>query len=150
MTQTTSTIAGALIGAWRLVSFELDHATGPVTHPFGEDPHGSLIYTDTGRFSALVMRRDRPRFANPDQFNGTREEVDAGFKGSICYYGAYVLRPDDSFVVHHVHGSMFSNWEGSEQIRFLELTANRLRLSTPPLPWDGGQAVGRLVWDKVQ
>ena len=150
MKQTTSSIAKSLIGAWRLVSFEVDDATGPVTRPFGDDPHGSLIYTDTGRFSALIMRRDRPRFADPDQINGTREEVDAGFKGCISYFGTYVLHPDDGFVVHQVHGSMFPNWEASEQIRFFELNANRLSLSTPPMQWGGGQAVARLVWEKSQ
>ena len=59
MTQTTSPIAKSLIGAWRLVSFEVDDATGPVTRPFGDDPKGSLIYTDTGQFSAFVMQGSR-------------------------------------------------------------------------------------------
>ena len=126
----------------------MDRATGPVTHSFGQDPQGSLICTDTGRFSAHANRRDRPRFTDPDQINGTREEVDAGLKGRISYYGTYVLHPEDGFVVHQVHGSMFPNWEGSAQIRFFELKADRLSLNTPPLLSGGGQAVARLVWEK--
>lgn len=150
MTRISPQISERFVGAWRLVSFEIDDATGPVTRPFGGDAHGSLIYTGTGWFSALVMRSDRPRFADPDQINGTREEIDANFRGCISYYGAWVLHPEDGIVVHRVHGSMFPNWEGSEQIRYFELTGNRLSLITPPLAWGGGHAVGRLVWEKIR
>jgi hypothetical protein len=43
-----------IIGAWRLISFEIQKADGEVIYPFGENAQGSIIYTESGRFSAQV------------------------------------------------------------------------------------------------
>jgi hypothetical protein len=83
-----------------------------VTYPFGEDPTGLGIYTDTGLFSGQVMRRGRPRLASGDQSQGTAEEFEAACTGVISYYGAYELDSENGFAVHHVEASLFPNWEG--------------------------------------
>ncbi len=38
----------ALIGSWRLRSFELRMADGEVVHPYGEEVHGYLFYNENG------------------------------------------------------------------------------------------------------
>jgi len=149
MNQNASQAAQAIIGAWRLISFEIERDDGTVIRPFGADAQGSIIYTDSGRISAQVMRRGRPSFAARDQMRGTPEEIEASYKGCISYYGSYKLYADDGFIVHQVEGSLFPNWEGEDQKRFFEFSGDRLKLSTPPTLWGGGQAVGVLVWERI-
>ena len=151
MTHSTSQAAQAIVGAWRLVSFEIEGDDKTVTRPFGTDAQGSIIYTSSGRFSAQVMRMGRPPFAEEDQVKGTPEEIEASFKGCVSYYGSYRLDADGDFVIHHVEGSLFPNWEGADQKRFFEFSGNRLKLSTPPTLWGGGgQVVGVLVWERIE
>lgn len=139
----------SIIGAWKLLSFEVRNSNGEVTHPFGEDPDGSIIYTESGRFSAQLFRPGRPEFASGDQTQGTDEEIKANYEGFISYFGSYELDPANSFVIHHVEGSLFPNWQGQPQKRFLELQGSRLTLSTPPTVWGGGEIVAVLVWERV-
>ena len=140
-----------LIGAWELISFEIQADDGKTIHPFGENAQGSIIYTDSGRFSAQVMRPDRPRFATEDQMKGTPQEIKDSFQGVISYYGSYDFDQEAGFVVHHVERSLFPNWEGSDQKRYVELAENQLTLSTPPTLWGGGgEVVGVLVWSRME
>lgn len=150
MDQNTLRAAQAIIGAWRLISFQIEREDGTVVRPFGADAQGSIIYTDSGRFSAQVMRRGRPSFAAGDQMRGTPEEIEASYKGCISYYGSYRLDAEGSFVVHQVEGSLFPNWEGEGQKRFFAFSGNRLKLRTPPTLWGGGQAVGVLEWERIE
>jgi hypothetical protein len=149
MNQNASQTAQAIIGAWRLISFEIERDDGTVIRPFGTDAQGSIIYTDSGRFSAQVMRRGRPSFAAGDQLRGTPEEMEASYRGCISYYGSYQLDAGGGCVMHRVEGSLFPNWQGEDQKRFLEFSGKRLKLSTPPTLWGGGQVVGILVWERI-
>lgn len=45
---------------------------------------------------------------------------------------------------------MFPNWEGEVQERFFELGENLLTLRTPPMPYGEENAVGALVWEKIE
>src|SRR5262245_50094640 len=36
-------------------------------------------------------------------------------------------------IIHNIEGSLFPNWEGQAQKRFLELSGNRLTLKTTPV-----------------
>jgi hypothetical protein len=51
--------------------------------------------------------------------------------------------------VHHVELSLFPNWVGSDQERWVELAGDRLTLSASPLLLAGKQQVPRLVWERV-
>jgi hypothetical protein len=81
---------------------------------------------------------------------GIAEEIEANYKGFISYYGPYGFDSEKGFVVHHVEGSLFPNWEGQLQKRFFELSGNRLKLSTPPTLWGGGEVVGVLLWERIE
>jgi hypothetical protein len=139
----------ALIGAWKLVSFEFRKADGSVTYPYGEQARGSIIYTESGRYAAQLMRRDRPRFAIADQMQGTPQEIESNYKGSISYFGTYEIGEGNGFIIHHVESSIFPNMEGTSQKRSFDLYGNRLQLSTQPINLDGEKAVGVLLWEKV-
>jgi len=139
-----------IIGTWKLISFETQRENGEVIYPFGKNAQGSLIYTESGRFSAQLMCPDRPQFTSRDQMKGTTEEIKANYEGFISYYGHYEFDRKKGFVIHHVEGSLFPNWEGQRQKRFYELPGNRLKLSTPPTLWGGGETVGVLIWERIE
>jgi hypothetical protein len=140
----------SIIGAWKLISFEVQRDNGEVMYPFGKGAHGTIIYTESGRFSGQLMRPDRPQFAIGDQMKGSAEEIKANYEGVISYYGSYEFDSENGFVVHRVEGSLFPNWEGLELKRFFELSGDRLKLSTPPTLWGGGgEVVGVLIWERI-
>jgi lipocalin-like protein len=53
-------------------------------------------------------------------------------------------------VIHHVELSLFPNWVGTDQQRFVELSQDTLILSASPLLFAGKQQVPRLVWERVR
>ena len=139
----------SFVGAWRLVTFEFRKTDGGVIHPFGAEAQGSIIYTESGRYAAQLMRKDRPRLKSGDQMKGTLEEVRANYQGCISYFGTYQVDHEKSAIIHHVEASIFPNMEGSQQERFFELSKNRLQLKTPPLRLNGEKAVGILQWERM-
>jgi len=139
----------SFVGAWRLVTFEFRKADGEVIYPFGAEAQGTIIYTESGRYSAQLMRKHRPKLKSGDQMKGTVEEIQQSFKGCISYFGKYEIDHEKSTIVHHVEGSLFPNMEGTSQKRYFELSKNGLQLRTPPTRLDGEKAIGILQWEKI-
>jgi hypothetical protein len=137
----------ALVGAWRLISWENRAADGQVTYPMGTDALGYLLYTAEHRFAVMISRTGRARFAASDLLSGTTEEKARAGEGFVAYAGRYSFHGDH--VVHHVELSLFSNWVGTDQQRTVELAGDRLTLSASPLLLAGKQQVPRLVWERV-
>ena len=137
----------ALVGAWRLVSWENQADDGQLTHPMGTDAIGYLLYTADGRFSVTISRPDRAGFAAGDLLSGTTEEQARAVGGFVAYAGRYSFHGDR--VIHHVELSLFPNWVGTDQQRWVELAGDRLTLSASPLLLAGRQQVPRLVWERV-
>lgn len=141
--------SNSFVGAWRLVTFEFLKEDGDVIYPFGAEAQGSIIYTESGRYSAQLMRKDRPKFRSGDQMRGTVEEIESNYKGCISYFGTYEVDQDLGFIVHHVEGSIFPNMEGTNQLRSFEFSGERLQLRTPPMMLDGVKSFGVLIWERV-
>ena len=137
----------ALVGAWRLVSWENQAADGQVTYPMGTDALGYLLYTADGRFSVTISRAGRAGFAAGDLLSGTTEEKARAVEGFVAYAGHYTFLGDR--VIHHVELSLFPNWVGGDQERWVELAGDRLILSASPLLLAGKQQVPRLIWERV-
>jgi Lipocalin-like domain len=137
----------ALVGAWRLVSWENRAADGQVTHPMGADALGYVIYTDDGRFSVTISRAGRAGFAAGDLLGGATDEKAQAMESFVAYAGRYRFHGDR--VIHHVELSLFPNWVGSDQERWVELAGDRLTLSASPLLLAGKQQIPRLVWERV-
>ena len=137
----------ALVGAWRLVSWENQAADGQVTYPMGTDAIGYVLYAANGRFSVTISRRDRAGFAAGDLLSGTTQEKARALEGFVAYAGRYSFYGDR--IIHHVELSLFPNWVGTDQERWVELAGDRLTLSASPLLLAGKQQVPRLVWERV-
>ena len=137
----------ALVGAWRLVSWENRAADGQVTYSMGSDALGYLLYTADGRFSVTISRRGRAGFAAGDLLSGSAEEQARAVQGFVAYAGRYSFHGDR--VIHHVELSLFPNWVGTDQERWVELAGDRLTLSASPLLLAGKQQVPRLLWERA-
>jgi hypothetical protein len=139
-----------LVGTWRLLSWVIEYPDGSVSYPLGPDVAGQLTYTAGGHMSVHVMRCDRPVFPAGDFLSGAPEEIAALFYGYVEYAGTYELVPAEQAVIHHPVCSLFPQWIGSAQKRYVELDGDRLALLTPtPLP-TGGQQLARLVWERLE
>ena len=138
----------SIIGAWKLISYKIQKDNEKAIYPFGKNALGSLIYTDSGRVSAQVMRSDRPKLASGDQMRGTADEIKANYEGHISYYGSYEIDKKNGFVIHHVEGSMFPNWEGLGLKRFFKLSCNRLTLIATAFE-NGSRYVATLIWERI-
>jgi hypothetical protein len=137
-----------LVGAWRLISWENHAADGRVTYPMGTDAVGYLTYTADGRCSVMISRAGRAVFAGNDLLSATAEEKARAVEGFVAYAGRYTFHGDR--VVHHVELSLFPNWVGSDQERFVELSEDQLTLSANPLLLTGRQHVPHLLWERVR
>jgi hypothetical protein len=137
----------AIVGAWGLLSWENHAVDGQVTYPMGTDAIGYVVYAADGRFSITISRRGRAEFAAGDLLSGTTEEKARAMEGFVAYAGRYSFHGDR--VIHHVELSLFPNWVGSDQERWLELAGDRLTLSASALLLAGKQQVPRLVWERV-
>jgi Lipocalin-like domain len=51
--------------------------------------------------------------------------------------------------MHYVELSLFPNWVGTTQERFLDLEGSTLTLSTDPVLYAGQQRRAYLVWERV-
>ncbi|NIO57697.1 MAG: hypothetical protein GTN72_16250 [Candidatus Latescibacteria bacterium] len=58
-----------------------------------------------------------------------RRETPGGVKEYFFYIE--VTDPEGGFVIHHVESSLFPNWEGHGQKRYVTLSGNRLTLTSP-------------------
>ena len=137
----------ALIGAWRLVSYEARTEDGDVSYPLGRDATGYIMYTADGHMSVAMMRADRANYASGDLKGGTDEEKIAAAETYISYSGRYELQSDR--VVHRVEVAFFPNRVGTSQERTFKFSDNTLSLSTPPMLIEGKQQTGHLVWQRA-
>ncbi len=136
-----------LIGTWRLVSWENRSSDGRISYPVGKDAVGYIMYNPDGYMFVAIMRSDRPKFAAGDLLSGSTEEKARAAGTYVSYCGRYEFRGDT--VIHHVELSLFPNWVGVEQERIVELTGDRLILSTRPILLGGIQQTAHLIWGRV-
>ena len=109
---------------------------------------GLLIYTSDGFMSAVMSQLSRPRFASNNSRAGTPDETKAAFDGYLSYCGRYTFLGDR--VIHHVEMSMFPNWSGGDQQRFVTLRDNKLILTARPTMPEGEEWIYEIHWCRPQ
>ena len=139
----------SLVGTWRLISQESRETRGSVTFPFGQTPLGSPMYARGGTVSVHLMRADLPRFASGDRMRGSDAEVRAVVEGSASYYGTYTVNPSTHCVTHHIIGSSFPNWNGTDQVRCYRIEGRKLTLTSAPFTLGGQMVTSVLIWERV-
>ena len=137
----------ALVGSYRLASFRDIADDGEVREPLGPDAIGLIIYSAERCISAVLMRSDRPNFAEGDILGGSDAERIAAFGTVSAYAGRWTI--EEAHVVHRLEAATFPNWTGTVQRRPYELEGDRLLLLPPRLLMDGKMRRSELVWERV-
>ena len=126
-----------LVGAWTLTTADA----------FGPAPKGSIIFEANGRFSAILMRAELPKYTSNNRTQGTPAENKTTVEGSLAYFGTYSVSGTD--LSFHIEGSTFPNWTGTDQKRTnIALTGDEFKY-VQPTPSGGGPATP-VVWKRVK
>jgi hypothetical protein len=138
-----------LIGTWRIISAETKRPDGEVVYQYGKQPVGHIMYDSAGNMGVAVMCQGRTKFAIPDKLQGTAAELKSAFEGFEGYCGTYDTDEEEKTVHHRVKASVFPNWEGTTQTRYVEFSGNRLTLRTPPTLYGGATVISEIVWERI-
>jgi len=128
---TTASARDALVGTWRLVSFE-DVENGKTVHRYGERPLGLFIYTADGHVAIQIARPDQAACAIPAPRDATTlpactpEQARARLEGYVAYWGTYTVDASAGVVVHHVQSDVRNTYTGTDQPRPFTLNGDRL------------------------
>ena len=136
-----------LAGAWKLLSATMSDSEGNVTHTFGEEAKGTIVYTEDGHVSVNVMAGGRAPFSATRPRGGTAAEKAGAFDDYLAYAGRYQIRGGQ--VVHRVEVSLFPNWSGTELVRHMEIQGDRLTLRSDPVEIAGAPKTIHAVWERV-
>jgi hypothetical protein len=134
--------ADALIGIWRLVSWQVIVDDAPPQDLFGTRPRGYLILTREGRSIALTTAEHRRA--------GTDDAARAALHRSmLAYSGRYRVEGTDFVTVVDV--SWNEEWNGTEQRRHFRIEGDRLFIESAPGPSivaPGRTDFRRIVWQR--
>jgi hypothetical protein len=139
-----------VIGRWRLIAVEAHDDAGSVSYIFGRHPRGQVMYDAAGNVYVLLFDPGRPPFASGDRLRGTSQEIQAAFEGSVAYYGRYTVDPAVGRVTHHVLGSTFPNWIGTDLVRYFKIDGQRLSLTTAPFVQGGKRITALNIFERIE
>jgi hypothetical protein len=103
------------VGAWSLVEWRIEYPDGRVTHPFGRDAVGQLMYNADGKMSATVSAAKRPGFGQSSARNATAPQKAEAFDGYFHYAGSWGI--DGDTVIHTVEFALNPDMVGTRQRR---------------------------------
>jgi hypothetical protein len=134
----TKSLKDQLLGSWTLVSAD----------PYGTSPKGSYMFDANGRFSAILMRNDLPKYTSNSRTQGTAAEYKGTVDGSIAYFGTYSVSGTDLDL--QIEGSTFANWTGTVQKRTnVSVAGDELKYNVPA-PSDGRPTTAPTVWKRAK
>jgi Lipocalin-like domain len=138
---------GFLKGSWDLLEATFTASDGSIQMPWGPSPVGIGLISESGDFSAHVMRAHRDRFAAD---HPTPAEKHQAYDDYFSYFGR-ILRFDgaEGIMISRVEGASNPNWIGGEQVRYLDIEdQDHIVFRTPPVSFAGTKLVGRLRWQR--
>jgi hypothetical protein len=98
-------------GTWNLIAATVE-SDGVISHPYGPEPRGRLVFTPDLYFVEFLHDPRIPRFASDQRGGGTDAENRAVLAGSLALYGRYTVNAQGNFSGNTVEGSSFPNWTG--------------------------------------
>lgn len=126
------------------MSWESINDDGTVDYPLGENAVGQLMYDDSDRVSAQLVRADQPRFSSDDWRQARVEEMSAAWPNYFGYFGTFTIDTSICAVIHHIEAGWFPNLPKTQQVRHYRFDNGRLVLDADTA-W--GQV--RIVWKKL-
>lgn len=103
------------IGAWDLVDWRIEYASGKVTRPFGEEAYGYLVYSADGIMSASIAAAGRMRLAQHNAREASVEAKGTAFDSYFHYAGTWRIDGED--VVHSITMSLNPDMKGTDHRR---------------------------------
>ena len=137
-----------LSGTWTLVSVENTFADGRIVQPYGAKPEGMLTFDRAGRYSLLIFRPGRVRFAANDKSRGTAEEYRDAVQGTNSHFGRYAVDAETHTLTFRIDRASFPNWEGTEQRRAFVVDGDALRYTVRTTS-TGGTETGEVTWRRL-
>ena len=137
-----------LVGTWRIASFSvMSLETNEVSRPFGEKPIGYLQYSPGGHIVVFLSAGEMPKVSPPFS-DADRAAMHSKIFGA--YAGTYTV--DGNKVTHHIVASYRPDWVGADQVRFVELSGDKLTIKTAPIVSSrtGKQIVSTLTFERVE
>src|ERR1700756_2162785 len=132
-TATASTYGGpdaaALIGSWKLVSYEDRDANGASVYPYGKAPAGLLVYDATGHMAIQIMTTPPPDVASDDWDLFTVKEKLALYDAYTAYFGRYEVDSGRNTVIHLAEADLSRLYIGRREERHYQLAGDRLVLT---------------------
>jgi len=117
----------ALVGTWSLVAADVQHPDGTISHDYGAAPRGSMMVDNAGRYTLMIYRSERPRFASGDRASGTPEEYRETALGMSVHYGMLSADVQAHTLTFAIEQASFANWNGTKQVRQYQLQGKVLR-----------------------
>jgi hypothetical protein len=135
-----------LIGVWKLLSFRSEFQDGsPTRAMLGEHPSGYIILTKEGRMMSVIEGENRKVPAT----DADRANL---LNTLVAYSGKYRIEGNKWILAVDVAWN--PAWDGTEQVRFFELTGDRLTVTTPwqhaPNFPDAAMSRGTVVFERVR
>jgi hypothetical protein len=138
----STSLGRQIVGAWTYVAVDTVGQDGSRVPMYGSNPHGVVIFDDSGHYALVNARSDLPRFASNNRLQGTPEEYRAVVHGTIAHFGTYTVNEADKTITFRIQTSTFPNWDGVEQKRPFTLVGDELKWTTPNA---SGGGVGEIV-----
>ncbi len=127
----------AIIGSWRLVSFELRAESGAPAFPLGPNPQGFLMYTADGHISVQNVL--------PQAFPLPGDALQAA-EVYGTFNGRYEIRGNR--IVHHIGMSAIPAWSGKDVERIVAIEGGRLMLIGPPIEHGAVSRRSCMIWER--
>jgi hypothetical protein len=137
-------VVNKIVGTWKLVHSLANDKEGNVTYPFGRDAVGYIIYSECGRMSVQICRKQRSPFSNDKLKKATAEDAMALTQDYLAYFGRYEIDEEKRIVSHSLEGALCPNFVGSTLQRQFEFYDNKMSLR----PYNDGTD-REILWEKL-
>jgi hypothetical protein len=127
--QPTGAAAPAIIGSWRLVSYEDRGPGGVMAYPYGRTPAGLLVYDATGHMAIQIMKQPPPDVTSDDWDKFTVSERVALYDGYVAYFGRYEVDAPRGDVIHLAEADLSRLYIGKREVRHFVVDGDDLVLS---------------------
>jgi hypothetical protein len=136
-----------LVGAWRLVSIDVQGSAGREADPFyGNGSRGLLIYDRSGWFSVQIEGADRPPVQVPDArpVPAATAADSKALHSYYAYFGTWSFDPVTSTVTHHAKGALYPSEDAAVYPQHVEVANTRMTFSRT----QNGKTQTK-VWERV-
>lgn len=144
--ESTSAAEPAVVGAWKLERFDVLEKDGKRNPRYGPDPVGYLMYSASGRVSAVLSARERHALVPPPgKISESELACIESIRPFLAYAGTYRIKGNRVF--HTVETSVFTNLVGTTLEREFSIKGDILTIRTlPPEIWG---SANELTWRKT-